>query len=116
MKKCPTCTKGILEKVEDIILPIEGYIFIVKGERCNKCNEEFPYEEETQKTISVAKKLGIWPEPLKLYRHLSKSGGGLIFRVPSDLEKQLKLNENVEIAISKIGNKIVIEPNPSQSL
>lgn len=110
MKKCIACNKGELVKVEDIILEIEGYIFIVKGERCSNCNEEFPYEEETQRTISIARKLGIWPEPLKLYRHLSKSGGGLVFRIPSDLEKQLKLNENTEISISKIGNKIVIEP------
>lgn len=102
------CEKGNLEEVEDIILEVEGYVFIVKGERCTKCNEEFPYEEETQKTIIIAKKLGVWPEPLKLYRHLSRSGGGLIFRIPSDLEKQLKLNENIEIEISKIGNKIVL--------
>ena len=108
MRKCLICEKGNLENVEDIILEVEGYVFIVKGERCTKCNEEFPYEEETQKTIMVARKLGVWPEPLKLYRHLSRSGGGLIFRIPSDLEKQLKLNENIEIEISKIGNKIVL--------
>jgi len=41
---------------------------------------------------------------------ISKSGGGLVLRIPMDLEKQLKLNENVDIAISKVGNKIVIEP------
>ncbi|MBS3134812.1 hypothetical protein J4406_00345 [Candidatus Woesearchaeota archaeon] len=110
MKKCVVCEKGELIKVEDIILPVEGYIFIVKGERCNSCNEEFPYEEETQRTIETARKLGIWPEPLKLYRSLSKSGGGLIFRIPSDIEKQLKLTENTPIEITKIGDKIVIEP------
>ncbi len=110
MRKCLICEKGSLEKVEDITLEIEGYVFIVKGHRCSKCNEEFPYEEETQKVIEISRKLGVWPEPLKLYRHLSKSGGGLIFRIPSDLEKQLKLNENVEISITKVGNKIVIEP------
>ena len=110
MKRCKICEKGNLNKVEDIILPVEGYVFVVKGERCDKCNEEFPYEEETQNTIESARKLGIWPEPLKLYRHLSKSGGGLIFRIPSDLERQLKLNENTEIGITKVGNKIVIEP------
>ena len=92
------------------MLEIEGYIFIVKGQRCDHCKEEFPYEEETRRTISIAKRLGVWPEPMKLYRHLSKSGGGLVFRIPSDLEKQLGLDENVEIAISKVGNKIVIEP------
>ncbi|HLC65059.1 MAG TPA: hypothetical protein VJI46_02940 [Candidatus Nanoarchaeia archaeon] len=110
MRKCAICGKGELIKAEDITLDIEGYIFIVKGDRCNKCNEEFPYEEETQRTIAVARKLGVWPEPLKLYRHLSKSGGGLVLRVPSDLEKQLKLDEHTEISITKMGNKIVIEP------
>lgn len=109
MRKCLICENGNLMKVEDISLDIEGYVFIVKGERCTSCQEEFPFEEETQKTISIARKLGIWPEPLKLYRHLSKSGGGLIFRIPVDLEKQLKLNEKTEIAIAKVGSKIVIE-------
>ena len=110
MKKCLICEKGNLEKAEDITVEIEGYIFILKGERCNKCNEEFPLEEETQKTITIARRLGVWPEPLKLYRHLSKSGGGLIFRIPNDIERQLKLNENTEIGITKLGNKIIIEP------
>ena len=109
MKKCPIC-EGNMEKAEDIILEIEGYVLIVKGERCKECNEEFPYEQEAQRSIEIAKKLGIWPEPLKLYRHLSKSAGGLILRIPSDIEKQLQLDENISISISKIGNKIVIEP------
>ncbi|MEK6907218.1 MAG: YgiT-type zinc finger protein [Nanoarchaeota archaeon] len=109
MKQCPSCEKGNLEKVEDIILEISGYIFVVKGERCNKCNEEFVDENETKKTITIARRLGVWPEPLKLYRKLSKSGKGLVFRVPSDLEKQLQLKEGKEITISKIGNKILIE-------
>ena len=109
MRKCPICEKGMLKKVEDITLEVEGYIFIAKGERCNQCNEEFPYEEETQKTIDIARRLGVWPEPLKLHRHLSKSGGGLILRIPTDLERQLGLNENIEIIISKMGNKIIIE-------
>ena len=110
MKTCPNCEKGNLERVEDIVLEISGYIFIVKGDRCTSCNEEFIDEKETQKTIQIARKLGVWPEPLKLYRTLSKSGGGLVFRIPNDLERQLKLKEGKEITISKIGNKIVIEP------
>ena len=110
MKKCISCNNGNLEKVEDITLEVGGYIFVAKGERCNNCNEEFPYEEETKRFITTARKLGIWPEPLKLYRHLSKSGGGLIFRIPSDLEKQLKLDEKTTISITKVGSKIVIEP------
>ncbi len=110
MRTCLVCGKGNLEKVQDIVLEIEGYVFVVDGERCSCCKEEFPFEHETQKVIDVARHMGIWPEPMKLYRHLSKSGGGLVFRIPADLEKQLKLDENVEISISKIGNKIVIAP------
>ena len=77
MKKCLNCESGELIPVEDMTLEIEGYVFIVKGERCTKCNEEFPYEKETENMIKTAQKLGIWPEPLKMYRHLSKSGNGL---------------------------------------
>ena len=110
MRKCLICGKGSLEKADDLTLEIEGYVFIVKGERCTGCNEEIPYEDETQRTISVARKLGVWQEPLKLYRRLSKSGGGLVFRIPGDLEKQLRLDEKIKIAISEVGNKIVIEP------
>ncbi len=113
MRKCLVCEKGNLEKVEDITLELDGYVFVLKGERCSSCKEEFPHEEETARAINAAKKLGVWPEPMKLYRHLSKSGGGLIFRVPSDIEKQLNLNETIEIGISKVGNKIVIEPETS---
>ena len=110
MRKCPICLLENLEIVEDIVIEIEGYVFVVKGERCDKCKEEFPFEEETQRTISIARKLGVWPEPLKLYRQLSKSGGGLVFRIPADLEKQLKLDDKTEIGITKVGNKIIIEP------
>ncbi len=110
MRKCLACEKGNLEKSSDIILELDGYVFLLDGERCTHCKEEFPYEEETERAINAAKKLGIWPEPMKLYRHLSKSAGGLVFRVPSDIERQLNLNENIEIGITKIGNKIVIEP------
>lgn len=110
MRKCLICEKGSLIKVEDIILELEGYVFVVRGERCDSCNEEFPFEEETQRVILAARRLGVWPEPLKLYRHLSKSGGGLVLRIPSDLERQLKLDEATEISITKTGNKIVIEP------
>src|SRR3989344_7983066 len=107
MKKrlCLNCEKGFLIKVDNIIVEMDGYVFIAKGEICTNCKEEFLFEDETNRIIESAKKLGIWPEPLKLYRHLSRSGRGLIFRIPSDLEKQLKLSENTPIDISKIGNK-----------
>ncbi len=110
MKRCQICSKGDLVRVDDIVLEISGYVFIAKGERCNNCNEEFIDEKETQKTIITARKLGAWPEPLKLYRKLSKSGKGLVFRIPNDLERQLGLKEGKEISISKLGNKILIEP------
>mgnify|MGYP001234524825 CR=1 FL=1 len=66
MKTCPKCQKGKLEKVDDITLDIEKHIFVVAGERCVSCQEEFPYEKETQKTIDIARKLGLWPESVKL--------------------------------------------------
>ena len=108
-EKCPKCLKGDLIKVADIVSEIEGYVFIEKGYRCGHCNEEYIDEKDSQRTIEVARKLGIWPEPLKLHRSLSKSGRGLILRIPSDLEKDLKLKEGEEVAISKVGRKIIIE-------
>ena len=47
---------------------------------------------------------------MKLYRHLSKSGGSLVLRIPADLEKQLKLSEETHVEITKVGKKLVIEP------
>lgn len=70
MRKCLICKKGNLVKVEDIVLEVEGHIFTVKGERCTSCKEEFLFEEETKRTITMAKKLRIWPEPLKLHQKL----------------------------------------------
>ncbi|MEK6826449.1 MAG: hypothetical protein AABX90_02370 [Nanoarchaeota archaeon] len=113
MRKCPVCEKGSLLQVTDITFEVEGYVFILKGHGCTNCDEEFPFEEETQRAIEISRKLGVWPEPLKLYRHLSKSGGGLVLRIPSDIEKQFKLNEQSEVGITKIGNKIVIETKDS---
>jgi len=109
-KICPVCERGNLVRVDDIVIEISGFVFVTKGERCTECNEEFPFEEETQRVIEASRKLGVWPEPLKLHRTLSKSGESLVLRVPSDIERQLKLREGEEVAISKIGNKIVIEP------
>ncbi|HIH37856.1 hypothetical protein J4460_00470 [Candidatus Woesearchaeota archaeon] len=108
--KCPLCEKGILKKVDDILMEIEGYTFVVKGDRCDSCGGEFPLGEESQRVIKIARKLGIWPEPMKLYRHLSKSGGSLVLRIPADLEKQLKLSEETHVEITKVGKKLVIEP------
>jgi len=48
-RTCPICEEGNFEKVEDIALDLDGYVIILKGERCNKCGGEFPYEHESQK-------------------------------------------------------------------
>ena len=109
-KKCPVCEKGELKEVDSIVSEIEGYVFIEKGEYCTACGEEFICEKDAQRTIEIARRLGVWPKPLKLHRSLSRSGRGLVLRIPSDLEKELKLKAGEEIAISKIGNKIILEP------
>jgi ribosomal protein S27AE len=109
-KICPICEQGKLIPVEDIISEIEGYVFVEKGERCTNCGEEFISEKEGQKMIGIARKLGIWGEPLKLYRKLSKSARGTILRIPTDIEKNLKIKGGERVAISKIGTrKIMIE-------
>jgi hypothetical protein len=106
---CPSCGRGELVQVNDIISEFGGYVFVEKGERCLACGEEFPYAEESQRTIEVARRLGVWPEPLKLHRKLSRSGGTLVLRIPSDLERQMELKENTEVAITKVGGAIVIK-------
>lgn len=58
--KCPVCKKGNFVEVDNIMFEIGKHVFILKGHKCNKCKEEFPYEEETQKTITTARKRGIW--------------------------------------------------------
>ena len=109
-KKCVVCEKGKLIEVDNIISDIDGYIFVEKGQRCIECGEEFMHEKDSQHTIETAKKLGIWPEPLKLHRSLSKSGRGLVLRIPADIEKDFNLKPGESISISKVGRKIVIEP------
>lgn len=110
MEKCPMCEKGDLMEVQDIISEIEGHFFIVKGKRCISCSEEFINEKDGQKMIEVAKRLGLWGEPLKLHRKLSRSARGTVLRIPTDMEKSMKLKGNEEVLISKIGkNKLLVE-------
>ena len=110
LKTCPICEKGKLVNVEDILSEIEGYIFVEKGERCSHCGEEFIPEEEGERMIKIARKLKLWGEPLKLYRKLSRSARGIVLRIPADIEKNLNINGDEEITISKVGkNKILIE-------
>ena len=109
-KKCPVCGKGALLGVDDIVSEIEGHFFIERGERCAACGEEFISERVGQKTIEIARRLGIWGEPIKLHRKLSRSARGIVFRVPSDIEKSMHLKGNEEVLVSKIGkNKVLIE-------
>ncbi len=112
MKKCPVCEKGNLIDADDIASEIEGHFFIERGTRCNKCGEEFLSEKNSQKTIEIAKNLGIWGEPLKLHRKLSKSARGTVLRIPVDIEKSMNIRGEEDILISRIGkNKLLIEIN-----
>ena len=106
-KNCPVCEKGKLAAVEDILSEIEGYIFVEKGERCTHCGEFIP-EEEGERMIKIARKLNLWGEPLKLYRKLSRSARGIVLRIPKDLEKNLSINGDEEVVISKIGKKKIL--------
>ncbi len=109
---CPVCEKGNLIKVDDLVSEIEGHYFVESGKRCTECSEEFINEISGQKTIEIAKRMGIWGSPLRLHRKLSKSAGGTVLRIPSDIEKDLKLKGTEDIFISKIGkNKLLIEIN-----
>lgn len=109
MKTCPACGGG-LTPVDDILNNLDGYIILSGGFRCIKCGEEIIPEDEAQRMILIAKKLGVWGTPLKLYRKLSKSAGGTVLRIPSDIEHNLNLKGDEQVAISKVGrNKILIE-------
>ncbi len=110
MKTCPTCNKEMIMKVDDIVNDIDGYFFVIKGERCTHCGEEFIDEKEGQRMIQIARKLGIWGQPLKLHRKLSRSARGTVLRIPTDIEKNLHLKGDEDILISKIGpNKVLLE-------
>jgi YgiT-type zinc finger domain-containing protein len=108
-RSCPACDAGELVFVEDIITVIEGFTFVERGWRCTRCGEEFLSEEESQRTIEAAKRLGIWGEPLKLKRRLSRSGRGTVLRIPSDIEDALGLKGDEEVLVSKAGRKIIVE-------
>lgn len=104
MRTCHVCN-GKLAKVDDIQFNLDGHTFVVKGERCTNCNEEIIGEAEGQRMIMLARKAGVWGEPLKLHRKLTKSGRGTVLRIPTDLEQNLKLKGNERVAISKVGQK-----------
>lgn len=105
MKTCPVCQGGRMVEAEDIVSEMDGYFFVVKGRRCTACGEELIDEREGQKMIALAKRLGVWGEPLKLHRKLSKSARGTVLHIPVDLEKELRLRGNEEVVISKAGKQ-----------
>ncbi len=109
MKPCPICKEGILTNVNDIVADLDGYLFVINGERCSACAEEILDEREAQKMITIAKRMNLWGEPLKLHRKLSKSARGTVLRIPTDIEKELGLKGTEEVAISKVGRKLVVE-------
>ena len=94
---------------DDILSEIDGYAFVERGRRCTACGEEFIPEEEGQRMIKVARRLGIWGEPLKLRRKLSRSGRGTVLRIPSDIERSLGIKGDEEVTISKAGRRIIVE-------
>jgi antitoxin component of MazEF toxin-antitoxin module len=103
------CERGILQPADDIVSEIQGYTFVERGRRCPECGEEFLPEERSERTIKVAQRLGIWGEPLKLRRKLSRSGRGTVLRIPSDIERSLGLHGDEHVSVSKAGRKIIIE-------
>jgi len=114
MKKCAICEKINIIDVDDILSELDGYTFVIKGKRCMQCGEEFIDEQEGQKIIHTAQKFGVWGEPLKLHRKLSRSARGTMLRIPTDIEENLNLKGDEQVAISKIGkNKILIEVESS---
>lgn len=105
--KCHACGKQMI-KADDLVADMDGYSFIVNGLRCLECGEEIIDEKEGQKFIKVARRLGVWGEPLKLHRKLSQSGNGTVLRIPNDIAEEMKLKGNEEITIAKIGRKKII--------
>src|SRR3989441_12157886 len=110
--RCPNCGKRRLVTSDDIPSEIEGYTIVEQGLRCGACGEEFIPEEESQRMIRVARRLGIWGEPLKLRRKLSRSGRGTVLRIPTDIERSLHLRGDEQVLVSKAGKKIIIELSP----
>jgi YgiT-type zinc finger domain-containing protein len=106
--KCPVCRKGVLVGVDDILSEIEGLTFVERGHRCPACGEEFIDPEDSERTVRVARRLGIWGEPLRLHRKLSQSGRGIVLRIPEDLRASMRLKGTESVSLSKIGKTRVL--------
>lgn len=111
--ECPSCEQGTLAPANDIVSEIDGHFFVESGSRCTHCREEFVPEKEGQKMIEAARKLGLWGEPVKLGRKLSKTSRGIIFRLPKDLEKSMHIKGNEQVAFSRAGRRIYVDILPS---
>ncbi len=106
--KCPVCEKGDLVRVDDILSEIEGFAFVERGHRCPVCGEEFIDESDSERTVKVARRLGIWGEPLKLHRKLSPSGRGIVLRIPEDLRRSMNLKGSETVSLAKVGKKRIL--------
>src|SRR5437879_13308886 len=102
--RCPNCGKRRLVPADDITSEIEGYTFVEQGLRCGACGEEFIREQEGQRMIRVARRLGLWGEPLKWRRKLSRSGRGTVLRIPPDIERSLQLRGDEAGRVAKAGS------------
>src|SRR5205809_4489573 len=107
--RCPNCGRRRLVPADDITSEIEGYTFVEQRLRCAACGKGFIREEQSQRMIRVARRLGIWGEPPKLRRKLSRSGRGTVLRIPTDIERSLHLHGDETVLVSKAGKKIIIE-------
>src|SRR5437867_12384332 len=103
--RCPNCGKRRLVPADDITSEIEGYTFVEQGLRCGACGEQFIPEEESQRMIRGARRLGIWGERLKLRRKLSRSGRGTVLRIPTDIERSLQVRGGEEGRGAKEGKE-----------
>ena len=106
--KCPVCQKGNLVRVDDILSEVEGFAFVERGHRCPVCGEEFIDESDNDRTVKVARRLGIWGEPLKLHRKLSPSGRGVVLRIPEDLRRSMNLKGAETVSLAKVGKKRIL--------
>jgi hypothetical protein len=102
------CRKRDLSPADDILSNIGGLVFVEHGHRCSVCGEEFIDEVDSNRTIKVARRLGIWGEPLRLRRKLSQSGRGVVLRIPEDMRQSMRLKGTESVSLSKIGSKKIL--------
>ena len=60
---CPAYGKEHLVRVNDILSDFDGYVFVERGERCDACGEEFPYEERSGGPLKGLGSLEFGPSP-----------------------------------------------------